>query len=183
MVVPEVTASSIPSPGLARPGSLSKADIPMPAAADAARKVGHMIATRKFKALNGHSIQDIETWDDDDEAAAEAIAARVLQRQAIAGHGDDAQLLAGVTLALLQDPALYDRVFDTNVRSVYLCLQHQIRLMTAQGGGAIVVNASVSGLRNPNPGLALYSASKAAVISLTRSAAMALVGHRIRVVS
>jgi len=85
-----------------------KADIPMPAAADAARKVGHMIATRKFKALNGHSIQDIETWDDDDEAAAEAIAARVLQRQAIAGHGDDAQLLAGVTLALLQDPALYD---------------------------------------------------------------------------
>jgi NAD(P)-dependent dehydrogenase (short-subunit alcohol dehydrogenase family) len=71
-----------------------------------------------------------------------------------------------------QDPALYDRVFETNVRSVYLCLQHQIRLMTAQGGGAIVVNTSVSGLRNPNPGLALYSASKAAVISLTRSAAM-----------
>lgn len=71
-----------------------------------------------------------------------------------------------------QDPALYDRVFDTNVRSVYLCLQHQIRIMTQQGSGAIVVNASVSGLRNPNPGLALYSASKAAVISLTRSAAM-----------
>jgi NAD(P)-dependent dehydrogenase (short-subunit alcohol dehydrogenase family) len=71
-----------------------------------------------------------------------------------------------------QDAALYDRVFDTNVRAVYHALQHQIRIMTAQGSGAIVVNTSVSGLRNPNPGLALYSASKAAVISLTRSAAM-----------
>ena len=69
-----------------------------------------------------------------------------------------------------QDDALYDRVFDTNVRSVYLCLQHQIRHMAESGGGAIVINTSVSGLRNPNPGLALYSASKAATISLMRSA-------------
>jgi NAD(P)-dependent dehydrogenase (short-subunit alcohol dehydrogenase family) len=70
-----------------------------------------------------------------------------------------------------QNTALYDRVFDTNVKSVYLSLQHQIRIMARQGKGAIVVNTSVSGLRNPNPGLALYSASKAALISLTRSAA------------
>lgn len=80
-----------------------------------------------------------------------------------------------------QDPALYDRVFDTNVRSVYLSLQHQIRLMAQQGGGAIVVNTSVSGLRNPNPGLALYSASKAALVSLTRSAAMEYAEKGIRI--
>ena len=80
-----------------------------------------------------------------------------------------------------QDAALYERVFDTNVRAVYLCLQHQIRQMAAQGGGAIVVNASVSGLRNPNPGLALYSASKAAVISLTRSAAMEYADKGVRI--
>ena len=72
-------------------------------------------------------------------------------------------------------------MFDTNVRSVYLCLQHQIRLMAEQGGGAIVVNTSVSGLRNPNPGLALYSASKAAVISLTRSAAMEAAEKGVRI--
>jgi NAD(P)-dependent dehydrogenase (short-subunit alcohol dehydrogenase family) len=71
-----------------------------------------------------------------------------------------------------QDAALYDRVFDTNVRSVFLSLQHQVRIMAHQGKGAVVVNTSVSGLRNPNPGLALYSASKAALVSLTRSAAM-----------
>jgi len=80
-----------------------------------------------------------------------------------------------------QDAALYDRVFDTNVRSVYLCLQHQVRHMAAHGGGAIVVNASVSGLRNPNPGLALYAASKAAVISLTRSAAMEYAEQDVRI--
>lgn len=80
-----------------------------------------------------------------------------------------------------QDPALYDRVFDTNVRSVYLSLQHQIRIMAGQGGGAIVVNTSVSGLRNPNPGLALYSASKAALVSLTRSAAMEYAEKGVRI--
>lgn len=80
-----------------------------------------------------------------------------------------------------QDATLYDRVFDTNVRSVYLCLQHQVRHMAAHGGGAIVVNASVSGLRNPNPGLALYSASKAAVVSLTRSAAMEYAEKGVRI--
>ena len=80
-----------------------------------------------------------------------------------------------------QDAALYDRVFDTNVRSVYLCLQHQIPIMLRQGKGAIVVNTSVSGLRNPNPGLALYSASKAALISLTRSAAMEYAPQGVRI--
>jgi NAD(P)-dependent dehydrogenase (short-subunit alcohol dehydrogenase family) len=79
-----------------------------------------------------------------------------------------------------QDPGLFDRVFDTNLRSAYLCLQHQLRLM-AESGGAIVLNASVSGLRNPNPGLALYSASKAAVISLMRSAAIEYAGKGIRI--
>jgi NAD(P)-dependent dehydrogenase (short-subunit alcohol dehydrogenase family) len=80
-----------------------------------------------------------------------------------------------------QDPALYDRVFDTNLRAAYLCLQHQIRIMARQGSGAIILNASVSGLRNPNPGLALYAASKAAVISLTRSAAMEYAGQGVRI--
>jgi NAD(P)-dependent dehydrogenase (short-subunit alcohol dehydrogenase family) len=80
-----------------------------------------------------------------------------------------------------QNADLYDRVFDTNVRSVYLCLQQQIPIMVRQGKGAIVVNASVSGLRNPNPGLALYSASKAAVVSLTRSAAMEYAPQGVRI--
>ncbi|MBW7973797.1 glucose 1-dehydrogenase [Bradyrhizobium sp. BR 10289] len=71
-----------------------------------------------------------------------------------------------------QGTEIYDTVFDTNVRALFLCLRHQLPAMLAKGSGTIVVNASVSGVRNPNPGFSLYSASKAAAISLTRSAAM-----------
>jgi NAD(P)-dependent dehydrogenase (short-subunit alcohol dehydrogenase family) len=76
---------------------------------------------------------------------------------------------------------LYQQVFDVNVRAVLLCMQHEIRHMLEAGGGVIINNASVSGTRNPNPGLGLYSASKAAVLSLTRSAAMEYGPHNIRV--
>jgi NAD(P)-dependent dehydrogenase (short-subunit alcohol dehydrogenase family) len=80
-----------------------------------------------------------------------------------------------------QGNPVYDDVFDANVRSVFLCLRHQLPVMFAQGRGRIVVNASVSGVRNPNPGLSLYSASKAAVISLVHSAAMEAAPRGVRI--
>jgi NAD(P)-dependent dehydrogenase (short-subunit alcohol dehydrogenase family) len=76
---------------------------------------------------------------------------------------------------------IYDSVFNTNVRALFLCLRYQLPAMLAQGRGSIVVNASVSGVRNPNPGFSLYSASKAAAISLTRSAAMENAPRGIRI--
>ena len=80
-----------------------------------------------------------------------------------------------------QGMEIYDSVFDTNVRALFLCLRHQLPVMLAKGRGSIVVNASVSGMRNPNPGFSLYSASKAAAISLTRSAAMENAPRGIRI--
>jgi NAD(P)-dependent dehydrogenase (short-subunit alcohol dehydrogenase family) len=80
-----------------------------------------------------------------------------------------------------QDSAVYDQVFDTNVRAVHLCLRHQLPVMFARGQGRIVVNTSVSGVRNPNLGLSLYSASKAAAISLVRSAAMEAAPRGVRI--
>jgi NAD(P)-dependent dehydrogenase (short-subunit alcohol dehydrogenase family) len=80
-----------------------------------------------------------------------------------------------------QGASVYDEVFDANVRSVFLCLRHQLPAMFARGEGRIVVNASVSGVRNPNPGLSLYSASKAAVISLMRSAALEAAPRGVRI--
>jgi len=74
----------------------------------AARNMGGFIATAKLSALAGHSIQDIETWDDSDEDRAMAVKNATLAGRSIGNLGDDAQLLAGVTLALLDRPNLYD---------------------------------------------------------------------------
>ena len=75
----------------------------------------------------------------------------------------------------------YDQVLDTNLRALFLAMQAEIRAMLPASGGVIVNNGSVSGLRNPNPGLALYAASKAAALSLTRSAAMEYAPRGIRI--
>jgi hypothetical protein len=69
--------------------------------------VGKFIVTEKFKALGNHSIQDIETWDDKDEQTALGIAAALKANSSVVGMGDDAQLLAGANLALLDQPSLY----------------------------------------------------------------------------
>ena len=83
-----------------------------------------------------------------------------------AGYQEPRKLLAE------QPSEVYDHVFGVNTRAVFLCLREQLALMVKQGSGSIVVNTSVSGIRNPNNGLSLYSASKAAVLSMVRSAAM-----------
>lgn len=83
-------------------------------------------------------------------------------------------------LAEVED-SVYDDVFDVNVRALFLCMKREIALMRRAGGGVIVNNASASGVRNANSGLALYSASKSSVISLTRSAALEYGPANIRV--
>jgi hypothetical protein len=76
----------------------------------AARTVGKLIATIKLKALNGHGIQQLETWDDGDEQVAGRIEAAFVAGQPVAALGDDAQLLAGLTLAAARYPSRYDEL-------------------------------------------------------------------------
>jgi 3-oxoacyl-[acyl-carrier protein] reductase len=78
--------------------------------------------------------------------------------------------------------ALFDRIMDVNVRGVFYGCRAAIPRMKAQGGGVILNTASTAGIR-PRPGLAVYNASKAAVITLTKTLAVELAPHRIRVVS
>ena len=67
--------------------------------------------------------------------------------------------------------AEFDAIMGVNVKGVWLCMKHQLPVMLAQGGGAIVNTASVAGLGGA-PKMSIYSASKHAVIGLTKSAAI-----------
>ncbi len=74
----------------------------------------------------------------------------------------------------------FDITFDVLLKGVFLGIKHASPVMRAQGGGSIINTASVAGLKtgeSPH----LYSVAKAAVIHLTRSVALELGEHGIRV--
>ncbi len=74
----------------------------------------------------------------------------------------------------------YDRTMHVLLRGPFLGMKHAASIMKAQGSGSIISTASVAGLgggRGPH----IYSAAKAGVINLTRSVALELAEHGIRV--
>jgi NAD(P)-dependent dehydrogenase (short-subunit alcohol dehydrogenase family) len=75
----------------------------------------------------------------------------------------------------------YDRVFAVNVKGLLFTLQAVARQMVSQGRGGKIVNMSSQAGRRGEALVAVYCASKAAVISLTQSAGLALIEHRINV--
>ncbi|NDG42272.1 MAG: SDR family oxidoreductase [Betaproteobacteria bacterium] len=75
---------------------------------------------------------------------------------------------------------LFDRVMAVNVKAAWLGMKLVAPVMIRGGGGAIVNTASVAGLR-ASPGLLAYSVSKHAVVGMTRSAAVELAPHKVRV--
>jgi len=77
--------------------------------------------------------------------------------------------------------ASYDKVFDVNVKGLLFTLQRVARQMLDQGRGGKIINmASQAGRRGEGP-VAVYCASKAAVISLTQSAGLDLIRYGINV--
>src|SRR6185312_14848509 len=62
----------------------------------------------------------------------------------------------------------FDRIFDVNVKSIYLAAVACVPEMEKRGGGVIINTASTAGLR-PRPGLTWYNGSKGAAVTLTKS--------------
>lgn len=77
-------------------------------------------------------------------------------------------------------PETFDEVFDVNVRGLFYAIQAVLPTMTRRREGKIVNVASVVA-RSPVPLYSAYSASKAAVVSLTRGLALELAEHNINV--
>jgi NAD(P)-dependent dehydrogenase (short-subunit alcohol dehydrogenase family) len=75
----------------------------------------------------------------------------------------------------------YDRQFAINVKGLLFTLQAVAAQMVRQGQGGKIVNFSSQAGRRGEALVAVYCASKAAVISLTQSAGLALIKHKINV--
>ena len=79
-----------------------------------------------------------------------------------------------------QTAANYRATFDTNVLGTLLSLKHEIPVMLAQGGGSIINLSSIAG-QVGMAGAAVYVASKHAVEGLTKSAALEVAAHGVRI--
>ncbi|MGR3709950.1 MAG: L-iditol 2-dehydrogenase [Alterinioella nitratireducens] len=75
----------------------------------------------------------------------------------------------------------FDAVFKINVAGTLFTLQAVARHMIARGGGGRIINMASQAGRRGEPLVAVYCASKAAIISLTQSAGLDLIRHGINV--
>lgn len=74
----------------------------------------------------------------------------------------------------------YDRLMSINVKSIFLGMKYVLPIMEQQGKGAIINTASSAGIR-PEHSIAVYSASKHAVIGLTKGASIEYAKKGIRI--
>ncbi|WP_321935059.1 L-iditol 2-dehydrogenase [Paraburkholderia sp. J8-2] len=76
---------------------------------------------------------------------------------------------------------VYDRLFAVNVKGMFFLMQAVARHMVEQGQGGKIINMSSQAGRRGEALVSHYCATKAAVLSYTQSAALALAPHRINV--
>lgn len=78
------------------------------------------------------------------------------------------------------DDRLWDKLMDINLKGAYFLSQAAAKIMVKQGGGKIINVSSVDG-HNPEPGLSIYSISKAGMRMLTKAFASELLRFNVQV--
>jgi NAD(P)-dependent dehydrogenase (short-subunit alcohol dehydrogenase family) len=74
----------------------------------------------------------------------------------------------------------FDRIMDVNVKGIFLGMKYVLQVMEKQGHGSVLNTASTAGIRAEHS-VAVYSASKHAVIGLTKGAALEYANKGIRI--
>ena len=122
-----------------------------------------------------------ERVDVTDEASVKAAVGRALSEY---GGLDAAVNNAGIDQPvkpfLEQDDATFRRIMDVNVRGVWLCMRHELPPMVAKKRGAIV-NVSSAADTMGSPMMPFYTASKHAVLGLTKSTGTEFAAQGIRI--
>lgn len=75
----------------------------------------------------------------------------------------------------------WDRMISVNLRSVFLCMKHEINAMLAGGRGGAIVNIASTNSYRPQPHQSAYTASKFGVLGVTKSAAVDYAPRGIRI--
>jgi NAD(P)-dependent dehydrogenase (short-subunit alcohol dehydrogenase family) len=134
---------------------------------------------REIEAAGGSAVANYDS-------VATAAGAESIVKTAVANFGrldvlvNNAGILRDKTL-IKMDEAMWDLVVAVHLKGTFLCTQAAARQMISQGGGGHIVNTtSLSGMLG-NFGQVNYSAAKAGIYGLTRTAAIELQKHRITV--
>lgn len=93
---------------------------------------------------------------------------------------NNAGIIGKVAPLIEQTMEDFEAMFNINVKGVFLGLKHVLPIMAAQKSGSIINTSSVSGLMGSS-GNSLYSASKHAVVGLTKTAALEAARDSVRV--
>ncbi|WP_371666840.1 glucose 1-dehydrogenase [Streptomyces sp. NBC_00289] len=141
------------------------------------------------------SIEETVRLVDEDGGAASAVVADVtrpedmerLVRTTVERHGglhvahNNAGIFGKPAPVGDLDLSVWRSVLDVNLNGVLIGMQQEIAHMRANGGGVIVNTASNIGYHGRRPGMAAYAASKAAVSTLTRVAALDHIKDNVRI--
>lgn len=161
--------------------------------------IGHAIATAF--AQEGARVFVADLSPERCEAAARAIGAAaspvmldVRDQQSIDAMVAAVEVAAGGIDILVQSAGLFDntpidevtregfdRIVDVNLKGSFFTLAAVGRAMVRAGKGGAIINISSGAARRGVPGVSVYSLTKAALVSLTQSAAQEYIGHGIRV--
>lgn len=176
---PRVALVTGAASGIGRASALAFAEVGAQVVVADVDETGGAETVAAIEAAGGEAV--FVPADVTDDGQVEALVAGAVARF---GRLDWALNNAGTTGAggLTADYDLEDwhRTIALNLTGVFLCLRHEIPVMVAGGGGAIVNMASGAGLRG-FAGLPAYVASKHGVVGLTRASALEYAGQGVRI--